>query len=52
LPGVIWGRNLHVNLSSSAPRGLYHTVTGIPTRGRMVMVCVGPQAVALWSARG
>jgi len=33
LPAVIWGRNLHVNLSSSALRRLYHMVTGIPARG-------------------
>jgi conjugative transfer signal peptidase TraF len=49
---VILGLGLHVNLSPSAPRGLYRTVTGSPTRGAWVVACVGPQAAALGRARG
>jgi conjugative transfer signal peptidase TraF len=46
------GLGLHVNLSASAPRGLYRRVTGSPTRGAWVVACVGPQAAALARARG
>ena len=33
---AILGLGLHVNLSPSAPRGLYRAVTGTPTRGAWV----------------
>jgi len=41
-----------VNLSPSAPRGLYRAVTGTPTRGAWVAACVSPEAAALGRARG
>jgi conjugative transfer signal peptidase TraF len=43
---------LHVNLSASAPRGLYRTVSGRPAPGAWVVACVGPEAAALARARG
>jgi conjugative transfer signal peptidase TraF len=52
LLAVILGLGLHVNLSASAPRGLYRTVTGSPTRGAWVVACVGSPAAALARARG
>jgi conjugative transfer signal peptidase TraF len=52
LLAVILGLGLHLNLSASAPRGLYRAVTGRPTRGAWVVACVGPQAAALARARG
>src|SRR5947207_13204958 len=52
LLAAILGLGLHVNLSLSAPRGLYHAVTGTPTRGAWVAACVSPEAAALGRARG
>ena len=49
---AILGLGLHVNLSASAPRGLYRIVAGHPTRGAWVVACVSPQAAALARARG
>ena len=49
---VILGFGLHVNLSASAPRGLYRTVAGHPTRGAWVVACVTPQAAAFARERG
>ncbi len=43
---------LHVNLSASAPRGLYRMVAGSPTRGAWVVACVSPPLAALARARG
>lgn len=43
---------LHVNLSASAPRGLYRMVTGRPAWGTWVVACVDPQAAAPARARG
>ena len=48
----ILGFGLHVNFSSSAPRGLYRTVTGAAVRGAWVVVCVSADAAALARARG
>src|SRR5947208_14012438 len=44
LIAVIRALGLHVNLSTSAPRGLYRTVVGRTTRGRWI--------VALWGFPG
>jgi len=52
LAAATLGLGLHVNLSPSAPRGLYHAVAGTPTRGAWVAACVIPEAAALGRARG
>jgi conjugative transfer signal peptidase TraF len=52
LLAVILALGLHVNLSASAPRGLYRTVAGRPERGAWVVACVSPQSAALARARG
>ena len=52
LAAATLGLGLHVNLSPSAPRGLYHAVAGTPTRGAWVAACVSPEAAALGRARG
>jgi len=49
---TILGLGLHINLSASAPRGLYRIVTGIPVRGAWVVACVSADAAALARARG
>jgi conjugative transfer signal peptidase TraF len=49
---VILALGLHVNLSASAPRGLYRMVAGVPTRGAWVVACVSRQSAALARARG
>src|SRR5262245_57351975 len=49
---VILALSVHLNLSASAPRGLYRTVTVEPTRGAWVVACVSPQSAALARARG
>src|SRR2546425_3907445 len=49
---AILGLGLHVNLSPSAPRGLYRAVTGTPLGGAWVAACVSPEAAALGRARG
>ena len=38
-------RTLRINFTSSLPRGIYRTVTGPPSRGAMVLLCL-PPAVA------
>jgi conjugative transfer signal peptidase TraF len=48
----ILGLDLHVNLSQSAPLGLYRAVTETPSRGAWVAACVSPDAAALGRARG
>ena len=52
LAAAILGLGLRVNLSPSAPRGLYRAVAGTPTRGAWVAACVSPEAAALGRARG
>ena len=52
LLAAILALGLHVNLTASAPRGLYRTITGPPTRGAWVVACVNPEAAALGRARG
>jgi len=52
LLAVILVLGLHVNLSASAPRGLYRMVAGWPTRGAWVVACVNPQSAALARTRG
>src|SRR5262245_6696508 len=49
---VILALGVHVNLAASAPRGLYRTVAGGPTRGAWVVACVSPQSAAHARARG
>jgi conjugative transfer signal peptidase TraF len=49
---AVLGLGLHLNLSPSAPRGLYRAVAGTPTRGAWVAACVSPEAAALGRARG
>src|SRR5262249_10542628 len=51
LLAVILALSLHVNLSASAPRGLYRTVAGRPTRGAWVVACGSPQSAAFARAR-
>src|SRR5258705_8524631 len=52
LAAATLGLGLHVNLSPSAPRGLYRSVAGTPTRGVLVAACVSVEAAALGRARG
>src|SRR5438128_8031629 len=52
LLAAILGLGLHVNLSPSAPRGLYRAIAGTPTRGALVAACVSVEAAALGRARG
>jgi len=52
LLAAILGLGLHVNLSPSAPRGLYRSITGAPTRGAWVAACVNPEAATFGRARG
>jgi conjugative transfer signal peptidase TraF len=52
LAATVLGFGPHVNLSPSAPRGLYRTIAGSPTRGAWVAACVSPEAAALGRARG
>jgi len=52
LAAAIRGLGLHLNLSPSAPRGLYRALAGTPTRGAWVAACVSPEAAALGRARG
>jgi conjugative transfer signal peptidase TraF len=47
----ILGLRLHVNVSPSAPRGLYRVAAGIPERGAWVIACLSPDAAALGRAR-
>ena len=43
---------IHINLSASAPRGLYRAVVGTPLRGMWVAACVSPDAAVVGLARG
>jgi conjugative transfer signal peptidase TraF len=52
LLAAILGLGLHVNLSPSAPLGLYRAVTETPSSGAWVAACVSPDAAALGRARG
>ena len=52
LLATILGLGLHLNLSPSAPRGLYRAITGAPTRGAWVAACVSPEAATFGRARG
>src|SRR2546425_12365323 len=52
LLAAILGLGLHVNLSPSAPRGLYRAITDPPTRGAWVAACVSLEAAAIGLARG
>jgi conjugative transfer signal peptidase TraF len=41
-----------LNLSRSAPRGLYQTVAAAPARGTLVVACLPPAVAAFGRARG
>jgi len=41
-----------VNVSTSAPLGLYRTIAGTPTRGTFVVVCLPADVAAFGRARG
>jgi conjugative transfer signal peptidase TraF len=41
-----------LNLSASAPRGLYRTVAGAPTHGALVVICLPPDVAVFGLARG
>jgi conjugative transfer signal peptidase TraF len=41
-----------LNLSASAPRGLYRLVSGAPTRDALVVACLPPDVAAFGLARG
>jgi conjugative transfer signal peptidase TraF len=41
-----------VNLSASAPRGLYRAVAGTPARGHLVVVCLPDDVASFGRARG
>jgi|SRR5215470_7555379 len=43
---------VHINLSASAPRGLYRATVGTPLRGMWVAACVSADAAAVGLARG
>jgi len=43
---------LGLNLSASAPRGLYRKVTNAPARGALVIVCLPPPIARFGRARG
>lgn len=49
---VVLGLGVRVNVSSSAPRGLYRAGTGPPTRGAWVVACVHAGAAVVGRARG
>jgi len=52
LAAAILGLGLRVNLSPSAPRGVYRAITETPTRGAWVAACVSAEAAMLGRARG
>jgi conjugative transfer signal peptidase TraF len=49
---AVLGLGLHINLSPSAPRGVYRAVVEAPIRGAWVVACVSAEAAALARARG
>ena len=52
IAGVLMSLGIHINLSASAPRGLYRAVVGTPLRGAWVAACVPTDAAAVGLARG
>jgi len=52
LAAATLGLGLRVNLSPSAPLGVYRAITGTPTRGAWVAACVSAEAAVLGRARG
>jgi conjugative transfer signal peptidase TraF len=50
--GLLISLGIHINLSASAPRGLYRAVVGTPLRGAWVAACVPTDAAAVGLARG
>ena len=52
MAGVLMSLGLHINLSASAPRGLYRGNVGTPLRGMWVAACVTTDAAAVGLARG
>ena len=45
-------RTLHINFTSSLPRGIYRSVNGPPSRGAMVLACLPPAVARFAHARG
>ncbi len=52
LAWAMWFWGLHVNLSASAPRGLYRRVDAPPTRGRFVATCLPLELAHVGRERG
>ena len=52
IAGVVISLGIHLNLSASAPRGLYRAGAGTPLRGMWVAACVTTDAAAVGLARG
>jgi conjugative transfer signal peptidase TraF len=52
MAAALMGLGVHINLSASAPRGLYRAVAGTPLRGMWVAACVSADAAAVGLARG
>jgi len=52
MAAVLISLGIHINLSASAPRGLYRAVAGTPLRGMWVAACVSADAAAVGLARG
>ena len=49
---LLMSLGLRINLSASAPRGLYRAALGTPQRGMWVAACVSTDAAALGLSRG
>jgi conjugative transfer signal peptidase TraF len=49
---LLMSLGIHINLSASAPRGLYRAVVGTPAPGMWIAACVTEEAAALGLARG
>jgi len=52
LAWATWFWDLHVNVSASAPRGLYRTVDAPPTRERLVAACLPLELARVGRERG
>jgi conjugative transfer signal peptidase TraF len=52
MAAVLISLGIHINLSASAPRGLYRATVDTPLRGMWVALCVSTDAAAVGLARG
>jgi conjugative transfer signal peptidase TraF len=50
--GATWHWGLRLNVSRSAPRGLYRMLTAAPSRGAFVAVCLPPDLARFGRVRG